>query len=108
MHPMHRACYQDITPPNTKTILVEDLNQSILEHTGKRIGSLTFDQVVDHESIQHAIILSQDSDLSEAMSRLYAALHELDKYNLDIIIAQKFPEIGLGKSINDRLERATK
>jgi len=94
--------------PNTKTILVEDLNQSILEHTGKRIGSLTFDQVVDHESIQHAIVLSQDSDLSEAMSRLYAALHELDKYNLDIIIAQKFPEIGLGKSINDRLERATK
>jgi L-threonylcarbamoyladenylate synthase len=35
-------------------------------------------------------------------------MHRLDKQNLDIIIAEKFPENDLGKSINDRLERATK
>jgi L-threonylcarbamoyladenylate synthase len=35
-------------------------------------------------------------------------LHRLDKMNLDIIIAQKFPDYGLGKSINDRLTRAAK
>jgi L-threonylcarbamoyladenylate synthase len=34
-------------------------------------------------------------------------MHELDDKNLDIIIAEKFPEIGLGNSINDRLKRAT-
>ena len=33
-------------------------------------------------------------------------LHQLDKENLDIIIAKKFDEVGLGKSTNDRLLRA--
>jgi L-threonylcarbamoyladenylate synthase len=33
-------------------------------------------------------------------------MHQLDKENLDLIIAEKFPDKGLGKSINDRLKRA--
>jgi len=33
-------------------------------------------------------------------------LHELDALQLDIIIAEKLPEIGLGVSVNDRLQRA--
>jgi L-threonylcarbamoyladenylate synthase len=32
----------------------------------------------------------------------------LDKLGLDLIVAERFPDIDLGKSINDRLERATK
>jgi L-threonylcarbamoyladenylate synthase len=35
-------------------------------------------------------------------------MHNLDRQNLDIIIAEKLPDNGLGRSINDRLERATK
>lgn len=34
-------------------------------------------------------------------------MHELDAKNLDLIITEKFPAFGLGKSINDRLQRAT-
>jgi L-threonylcarbamoyladenylate synthase len=45
--------------------------------------------------------------VQEAASKLYAAMHELDHKNLDIIIAEKFPAFGLGNSINDRLQRAT-
>ena len=41
------------------------------------------------------------------MSKLYDAMHTLDNKNLDLIIAEKFPDFGLGKSINDRLQRAT-
>jgi len=52
------------------------------------------------------IVLSTTSDLHEAASKLYDALHELDSLNLDVIIAEKLPETGLGKSINDRLQRA--
>ena len=40
-------------------------------------------------------------------SKLYSALHELDQLELDVIIAEKVPNIGLGKSINDRLKRAS-
>ena len=53
-------------------------------------------------------ILSNNGNLKEASAKLYAAMHRLDKKGLDIIIAEKFPENDLGKSINDRLERATK
>ena len=52
--------------------------------------------------------MSEDENLQEAASNLYDALHQLDKEDLDIIIAERLPDYGLGKSINDRLERATK
>jgi L-threonylcarbamoyladenylate synthase len=45
--------------------------------------------------------------MQEAAANLYAAMHELDSKNLDIIIAERFSEFSLGKSINDRLKRAT-
>ena len=35
-------------------------------------------------------------------------MHQLDKMNLDVIIAERLPEYSLGVSINDRLERASK
>ena len=40
-------------------------------------------------------------------TKLYDSLHELDCKKLDVIIAERLPDIGLGKSINDRLQRAT-
>jgi L-threonylcarbamoyladenylate synthase len=46
--------------------------------------------------------------LAEAASKLYSALHKLDKVNAGIIIAERFPDVCFGKSINDRLERAAK
>lgn len=45
--------------------------------------------------------------MQEAATNLYNAMHTLDSQNLDIIIAERFPNNGLGKSINDRLQRAT-
>jgi L-threonylcarbamoyladenylate synthase len=33
-------------------------------------------------------------------------MHELDARSLDVIIAERFPKHGIGKAINDRLERA--
>jgi L-threonylcarbamoyladenylate synthase len=45
-------------------------------------------------------------NLTEAASQLYNALHKLDQLHLDVIIAERFPDHGLGR-INDRLERAT-
>jgi len=37
---------------------------------------------------------------------MYAALHRLDQANIDVIVAEKLPDHGLGKTINDRLQRA--
>jgi L-threonylcarbamoyladenylate synthase len=50
--------------------------------------------------------LSQTGNLEEAAKNLYAAMHRLDHQNLDLIIAQKMPAVGMGLAINDKLERA--
>ncbi len=93
--------------PLTRTILTDDLTTAINSYLDKRIGLLTFKTKVSHEAITHQIMLSEQGDTSEAASNLYDALHQLDKQDLDIIIAERLPEFELGKSINDRLQRAT-
>lgn len=51
-------------------------------------------------------VLSQDGSLREAAANLFAAMRRLDSQNLDAIIADEFPDAGLGVAINDRLRRA--
>ncbi len=92
--------------PNTTTYLTDDLVEMITLHPNKKIGLLLFKELVVNNSVLQQEILSKNGDLSEAARNLYAALHRLDKLNLDIIIAERLPDNGLGKTINDRLKRA--
>ena len=93
--------------PKTKTFLVDGVEEFIKKNENKRIGVLRFSKELV-SSVEHLEILSKSGDLKEAASKLYSALHKLDKLKLDVIVAERFPDHGLGKSINDRLERATK
>ena len=93
--------------PLTKTILTNDVNEVSKKYSGKRIGLLLFAKKILGTDAIHQEILSSESKLEQATSNLYAALHRLDSYKLDVIIAERFPDIGLGKTINDRLQRAT-
>ena len=54
------------------------------------------------------IILSKSGDLKEAAKQLYNALHQLDALDLDLIVIEQMPKHGLGTTLNDRIERATK
>ena len=92
--------------PKTNTFLVDDVAAEIEKNTGKKMGVLVFKSSLNNENITE-IILSKNGSLQEAASRLYSAMHDLDSKNLDLIIAERFSEFGLGKSINDRLQRAT-
>jgi L-threonylcarbamoyladenylate synthase len=94
--------------PNTPTFLVDNVANFIKEHPTKKIGVLLFNQKISTENITQTEVLSDSNDLKEATSKLYAKLHTLDTMDLDIIVAEKLPDHGLGKSINDRLLRATK
>ncbi|MFV9552369.1 L-threonylcarbamoyladenylate synthase [Algibacter sp. PT7-4] len=93
--------------PATKTILTESVLTEIEKHSGKRIGILTFKTDFKNNAITSQVILSKQGHMHEAASKLYDAMHDLDHQNLEVIIAEKFPDLGLGKSINDRLQRAT-
>jgi L-threonylcarbamoyladenylate synthase len=92
--------------PKTSTFLVDDVAGEIEKNKGKKMGVLVFKSSLNNENITE-IILSKNGSLQEAASRLYSAMHDLDSKNLDLIIAERFSEFGLGKSINDRLQRAT-
>ncbi len=94
--------------PNTTTVVVEDVPQFIAEHPGLKIGVLLFQNPLEARNIRAQEVLSRQGRLDEAASRLYAALHRLDELGLDMIVAEKFPNTGMGKAINDRLQRATK
>lgn len=93
--------------PLTTTILTVGILSEIEKHPNKKIGVLTFDTSFKNDKISTEIILSETSDLQEATSKLYDSLHQLDHLNLDIILVEKMPDFGLGKSMNDRLQRAS-
>lgn len=94
--------------PKTTTFLVENVDDFVQEHPNKKIGVICFSQEINIPEVTFFETLSPNGDLKEATSKLYATMHKLDRMNLDMIVAQKFPDYGLGKSINDRLSRATK
>jgi len=86
--------------------LLGNLTELLDQEKGKRIGILSFQQKRSHENITHQVILSPDGNLAEAAQRLFAAMREMDQMDLDVILAEYFPEEGLGRAINDRLSRA--
>jgi L-threonylcarbamoyladenylate synthase len=51
--------------------------------------------------------LSEDGDMNQAAKNLYAALHHMDQKGFQRIFIEAFPSDGLGKTMNDRLQRAT-
>lgn len=93
--------------PLTTTILTTDISSEIEKHSNKKIGVLTFDTSFKSDKISTEIILSETRNLQEATSKLYDSLHQLDHLNLDVILVEKMPDFGLGKSMNDRLQRAS-
>ena len=94
--------------PSTETIIVDDIENFIQNNQTKNIGTLTFHKAVSNENVVHQEIVSTQKNYKEAAAELYKAMHRLDKMNLTLIVVERFPNEGLGQSINDRLERATK
>ncbi|MBO6829599.1 L-threonylcarbamoyladenylate synthase [Allomuricauda sp.] len=93
--------------PTTKTYLTDNAQEMAYMTEGKKVGLLRFTGRSEDPNYRHIEVLSPSGDLAEATANLYGALHRLDSMKLDMIIAERAPHIGLGVSINDRLERAT-
>lgn len=94
--------------PNTDTYLTDNIPDLLKCFEGQKIGLLIFKSQIQNDNILHQEILSKSGDFTEAAKNLYAAMHRLDQKKLDVIIAERLPDEGLGKTINDKLERATK
>ncbi|HRD53379.1 MAG TPA: L-threonylcarbamoyladenylate synthase [Flavobacteriales bacterium] len=85
------------------TVHVGDIKALLPRFAGKRIGIISFREA---HAVHHCLVLSERGDMSEAARNLFAALRALDSSDCEVILAERFPEEGLGRAINDRLRRA--
>jgi L-threonylcarbamoyladenylate synthase len=92
--------------PKTPTSLSSNIIKDIESYGNRKIGLLLFKTTLPETPNVVQIILSKSGDFEEAGKNLYAALHQLDQMQLDAIIAERLPDIDIGRSINDRLARA--
>jgi L-threonylcarbamoyladenylate synthase len=90
--------------PKTPLILVDDVAEFDCP-PGKRCGLLRW-KPSSVENLAVTQWLSGEQRLTEAATNLFRFLRELDAQGLDLIVAEKLPDEGLGAAINDRLSRA--
>ena len=88
-------------------IVVEGWEKHLDNDQNKKVGLLAFREVRVSLPFQHVELLSPGGDLREAAANLFAAIRRLDAMNLDLILAEPVPEVGLGRAIMDRLRRAS-
>lgn len=90
--------------PNVEFKLIGDFDHS--EIPQKRTGAIFFTNKNLDYNFEVIKILSPSGSMTEAAANLFKYLHEMEQYNLDMIIAEKIPEDGLGMAIMDRLKKA--
>jgi L-threonylcarbamoyladenylate synthase len=90
--------------PKTPLIFVDDA-AAFLCPVGNRCGLLSW-RTKTRERFAEIRLLSERQNLTEAASNLFRCLRELDNEGLDLIVAEKLPDEGLGAAMNDRLRRA--
>lgn len=91
--------------PNTQ-LIVCDIAEVIPKLNPAKTGILSFTDMVEGVPAQNQRTLSSSGDLHEAAQGLFSNMRELDAMDLQIILAERVPDKGLGKAINDRLRRA--
>ncbi len=87
------AIAKEIVPRPSLALVFDARRAAALEAAAR------FDEVV---------ALSPGGDLGEAAARLFSLLHSFDARHFEAIYAERVPEEGLGRAINDRLFRASK
>jgi L-threonylcarbamoyladenylate synthase len=93
--------------PYTPLILSEDIGSDIERFKQQKLGIITYNILAEGVDAQHQLLLCNNNEFAIAAKNLYAALHEMDKKGYDLILVQKFPPIGIGNTLNDRLRRAS-
>jgi len=83
-----------------------DVKELLKRWKDKRVASISFSTQFDEIPVGNQFILSPNRLLPEAAAKLFAVLRSIDQLEVDVILAEVFPAEGLGRAINDRLNRA--
>ena len=92
--------------PKTPLKLIGDLT-SFSPKPSQRCALLAWNAVENGKRFVATCRLSERGDLCEAAANLFRYLRELDALDVDLIVAERVPDQGLGAAIMDRLRRAS-
>ena len=88
----------------SKTVILGNIEALIKKHQKDKIGILSYHK--KYLSYPN-FVLSEKVSLDEAAMNLFAGLRWFETQDIDLVITEKVPDEGLGKAINDRLNRAS-
>ena len=110
LSPMHRRILP-VAPGQIEShyapripVVVGEVEQLLPLYAAERVGVLALCK--DHGAWRTEV-LSVSGDLAEAARGLFGALRRLEASGAEVILAERFPDEGLGRAINDRLRRAS-
>jgi L-threonylcarbamoyladenylate synthase len=86
----------------------ENQRVALLAWTSRKDDFQIAPAVANRRSLKFVAVrqLSEQEDLREAAANLFRYLRELDALDVDLIVAERVPDHGLGAAIMDRLRRA--
>lgn len=87
-------------------LYVGDIDELKKQFQGKNIATISFTKRFQGIDEDKQFVLSGSGNLDEAAKNLFAVLRFTDKLNADVILAEQFPGNGIGRAINDRLQKA--
>lgn len=90
----------------SKRVIVGDLNKLLDQYQNRHVGVISFRETFYVEGDIIQITLAPDGKVETAAKMLFSTLRELDKSDVELILAEEVPNHGLGRAINDRLQRA--
>jgi L-threonylcarbamoyladenylate synthase len=84
-----------------------NIQELIKKHDPQQAGIISFKNTLPGVPVDQQFVLAPSGDLKEAARNLFAAMRKLDNLRLKVILAEEFPEEGMGRAINDRLRKAS-
>jgi L-threonylcarbamoyladenylate synthase len=88
------------SPERIQTLIQE------YQRGGKRVGVLTTEENADFYSADYVKSCGRRDQLETVAAALYDALRSFDEEKVDFIIAESFPDTGVGLAIMNRLMKA--
>lgn len=86
-------------------LYIKDIDTPIQD--GRKVALLAYNSYTDEIPKGDQRILTATDDLREAAKNLFSYMRELDGEGYEVIYAELVPDEGLGKAINDRIQRAS-
>ena len=88
----------------SKAVVLGNIEALIKKHRSEKIGVLSYNK--KYPSYPN-FVLSEKASLDEAAMNLFAGLRWFETQDVDLVITENVPDEGLGRAINDRLNRAS-